>query len=216
MKIVCISDTHNKHHHFTEKINAIEDIDIIIHAGDVSSRGYRWEIEDFLKWFSKLNARYRVFTGGNHDFFMEDSPKQMEEMLLSYSEVTYLEESEVVIDGIKIFGSPTTPFFHNWAFNVHRGQPIREYWLKIPLDTDVLITHGPPKGILDYVAREGKGVGCADLLDVIQSQLNLKLFVCGHIHQSSGMKVIGETTFVNASVLSEQYEPVNDPIVLHI
>ena len=88
----------------------------------------------------------------------------------------YLEDSGVVIDGLKFWGSPWTPEFFDWAFNARRGLQLFDKWQKIPLDTDVLITHGPPAGILDLVVtRQGEAqVGCNDLLRRIHELKKLK------------------------------------------
>ena len=149
-KITFISDTHTKHKHLT---NDLPGGDILIHCGDISSRGYINEIKNFLEWFDGIKGyEYKIFIAGNHDFGFQDNPKECIELLKNYPSITYLEDNSIIIDGIKIYGSPWQPRFHNWAFNVNRGWDIAQKWEKIPQDTDILITHGPLSTILDQFA----------------------------------------------------------------
>lgn len=157
MKIVAISDTHGQHRRLK-----LHTGDMIIHAGDVNKRGHPVEIEDFLDWFSKLKFRHKVFIAGNHDFFLEDAHPDIIGRMVPKN-VIYLNDSGVEIDGLKIWGSPITPYFHNWAFNRKRGAEIKKHWDLIPDDTDILITHGPTFGILDETVYS-KRIGCEKLL----------------------------------------------------
>jgi len=216
MNILCISDTHTKHNKIPKEW--LLPADTIIHAGDISSRGYLHEIENFLKWFDSLDYTNKIFIAGNHDFgfqkFNSDNDSVMS-LLQAYPNITYLMDSFVVIDGIKIYGSPWQPEFYNWAFNLKRGKPLADKWSLIPLDTDILITHGPVNGLLD-MTLDGQFVGCEELLDVVSTKLNLKAHICGHIHCGYGTAYRLETTFVNASTLNERYEVMNRPIMLEI
>lgn len=196
--------------------NANNEIDMIIHAGDISSTGTRFEIEMFLNWFSKLNYKHKILIAGNHDFFFEEAPEYAIESLLNeYPEVTYLNDTNVVIDGIKIHGSPITPYFRNWAFNRHAWE-IEKHWELIPDDTDVLITHGPVYGYLDTTNRNAR-VGCHHLLDKITKMKQLKYFICGHIHEAYGTYQIDEgPMLINASILNAFYDVWNEPIIIKI
>jgi Icc-related predicted phosphoesterase len=128
--------------------------------------------------------------------------------------IIYLKNSAAEIDGIKIWGSPYTPWFFNWAFNERRGALISKHWQLIPENTDVLITHGPVFGILDTVINE-QHVGCKDLLQKI-IELKPKVHICGHIHESYGSVKKSGTRFINASLLNEAYELVNKPVVFEL
>jgi Icc-related predicted phosphoesterase len=112
-------------------------------------------------------------------------------------------DSGVTIEGIKFWGSPVTPFFHNWAFNRYENE-IGPHWDLIPEGIDVLITHGPPHGILDKTIREGWSVGCKSLKAKVD-QIKPQVHVFGHIHEEMGQVEIGGTTFINASVVDERY-----------
>ena len=209
-KITFISDTHTKHRHLT---NDLPGGDILIHCGDISSRGYKNEIENFLGWFDGIKGyEYKIFIAGNHDFGFQDNPKECFELLKHYSSITYLQDNSIIIDGIKIYGSPWQPRFHNWAFNVNRGWDIAQKWEKIPQDTDILITHGPLLGILD-ITNISERVGCEDLYKKVM-EIKPKVHAFGHIHSSYGMKEIDGMTFINASNLGEDYLYQNDPITL--
>lgn len=205
MKIVAISDTHGKH-----KWLKVPDGDMIICAGDVSSRGYKNEIELFLNWFEKLPHPHKIFIAGNHDFFFENAPAKEIEALIPKN-IIYLNDSGVTIDGINIWGSPITPFFFNWAFNRNRGEEISQHWKLIPKQTDILITHGPVANILDRTIY-GEHVGCEDLKKVV-STIKPKYFIGGHIHEAYGVFETEHTTYFNASVLNEKYTLKNEAFV---
>lgn len=218
MKILCISDTHTKHLQIPSKYleNESGEIDMIIHAGDITSGGYKEEVQQFLKWYNDLNFKYKVLIAGNHDFFFEDKPQtEIDAMLALYPNVIYLNDSGVEVEGLKVWGSPVQPWFYSWAFN-RRGTEICKHWDMIPLDTDILITHGPVKGYLD-MTMGGDSVGCPYLLEAISKMTNLKLHVCGHIHEAYGRVDFPDgQVFVNASVLNHRYEMQNKPIEIEI
>ena len=69
MKILFLSDTHSQH----RKLKNLPEADMVIHAGDVSKTGRDHEVEDFMRWFSALDYKYKVFIAGNHDFFQTGS-----------------------------------------------------------------------------------------------------------------------------------------------
>lgn len=212
MKRICyISDTHGLH----KQLIIPENVDILIHSGDVSMRGSEKEIIDFLIWFDKLPVKNKIFIAGNHDWFFEKTSKYIINDLLSYyPTVTYLNDYGCEVDGIKIWGSPISPWFHSWAFNRYRGDDIKKHWDMIHEETDILITHGPPLGYGDYVIRDGVNVGCEDLKNVIWKNSNIKINCFGHIHQGYGIYKDGDKTFINASVLNEDYHLVNEPIII--
>jgi Icc-related predicted phosphoesterase len=205
MKIVFISDTHGQHENLV-----LPEGDMIIHAGDVSKRGGMAEMENFLNWYESLPFKYKVFTVGNHDFLAENAPALFKKLIPD--NCVYLENSDVTIEGIRIWGSPITPWFYDWAFNRQRGADIAKYWAKIPIGTDIVVTHGPVYDILDRTTR-GDLTGCEDLRAKLE-EIKPKYHVFGHIHEAYGMKTVGETTYINASVLDEQYRMAHKPIVL--
>lgn len=207
MKIVCISDTHS--FHVGLKIPAG---DVLIHAGDISEQGYPAEIIDFLRWFSSLPHAHKVFIAGNHDWLFEREPEFAATLIPDG--LTYLQDSGCEIDGLKIWGSPVTPRFFDWAFNRERGEEIQKHWRLIPPETDIVVTHGPAWGILDQNYQR-KSQGCVDLMHRLQA-VRPRLHVCGHIHSGYGTATLGTIRMVNASVCNEAYRPINDPVVVTI
>lgn len=211
LKLVLLSDTHTMH----DKIN-VPAGDVLIHAGDMALDGRLSEVQDTLNWLNNQPHPYVVAIAGNHDFALE-RPRHRQD--IDFGRVIYLENSSVNIKGKNFWGSPVTPWFYNWAFNVHRGAPIRRYWDEIP-DAgliDVLITHGPPLGILDQAHPGGDSrmvatdhLGCEELAERIKISQPL-VHVFGHIHGSYGKFENSTTKFFNASVVNEAYRVVNDP-----
>lgn len=208
MQIVAISDTHGKHHDVK-----VPDGDILIHCGDVTRGGTKEQVLDFLEWFAEQKHAHKIFVAGNHDFFFEETDLKKIRRIIR-KEIIYLNDSSIEIKGVKFWGSPITPCFNNWAFNRNRGAEIKKHWDLIPNDTDVLITHGPPFGILDETVY-GKRTGCEELLLRVY-HVKPKFHIFGHIHEDYGSFTKGETTFVNASVLDDWYEMKNKPVVLDL
>lgn len=214
MKLVLISDTHGLH----DKVK-LPDGDVLVHSGDCMSSGTKSkELISFASWFKAQPHEYKILVAGNHDFFFEQQRRLCEDAL--GPKVTYLEDSGTVIgfgdNALRFWGSPVQPRFCDWAFNRDRGFAIDQHWRMIPEDTDVLITHGPPDGILDEVEGWGGGhVGCADLMSRVL-KVKPKLHVFGHIHHSYGEKYFNGTRFVNASQCNEQYRIVHEPIVVDL
>ena len=208
MKFVGIADTHSRH-----RAVSLPKGDVLIHGGDISYRGERMEVEDFLSWFAKQDFEYKIFIAGNHDFLFEKiKEKELEKMIPP--EIIYLNDSGVKINGLNVWGSPITPKFFNWAFNRTRGEAIKKHWKLIPSNTDLLITHGPPYGILDQVVNESH-VGCVDLLQTVKN-VKPKIHFYGHIHESYGIRNSDQTKFINACQMNELYELVNKPVVFEL
>lgn len=214
-RIVCLSDTHNCNGEF-----AVPDGDWLIHSGDATIRGTEREVEEFLAWFSRLPHRHKIFIAGNHDWLYE-TQNQFARLLTSKFNIRYLQDSVAEIDGLKIYGAPWQPRFFDWAFNLNRGAELAEKWEMIPDDIDILITHGPPHGILDEVPTKFgfENTGCERLrkrVEEISKFGKLKLHVFGHIHCGYGVRDEWGVKFVNASVCDESYEPIQPPLVVEI
>jgi Icc-related predicted phosphoesterase len=215
MKITFISDTHNKHKEIT---SSLPGGDLIVHGGDISSMGYKHEIQEFLKWFNGLdNYTHKIFIAGNHDWGFQTNPEMCKELLEFYDKVTYLEDNMKVIGddyqtAVKVWGSPWQPEFYNWAYNLPRkGEELKNKWELIPSDIDILITHGPAFGKVDKVIGEYENLGCELLAERIQTS-KPKIHVCGHIHSGYGYVFDGQTHHINASVLDERYYFTQKPL----
>ena len=215
-RITFISDTHTKH----DKVNGfLTGGDILVHAGDLTGRGYITEIENFMKWYDNINNYdTKVFIAGNHDFGFENDNEKVKGLLTGYKTIEYLQDDLLMVGEdydtmIKIWGTPWQPEFHNWAFNLPRGEKLKEKWDMIPVNTDILITHGPPFGKLDYVPYDSVNVGCEELMKRVQ-EIKPKIHVFGHIHEGYGYVFDGNTHFINAAVLNGRYEFRNKPITV--
>jgi Icc-related predicted phosphoesterase len=217
MRIVLVSDTHG---HAVR----IPDGDILIHAGDLTPSGSRSEVATGIKWLASLPHRHKILIAGNHDLLFEKRPNEAAS-LLHDSSITYLQDAGINIEGLSIYGSPWQPEFMNWAFNVPRGR-LAKYWNLIPSGLDILVTHGPPYGILDQRVPGGMRrlapwedeepfagsdhVGCEELLAAVE-RTKPRTHVFGHIHRGYGTAQNERTNFYNASLCNEDYEPINKP-----
>ncbi|MEW6277344.1 MAG: metallophosphatase domain-containing protein [Candidatus Eremiobacterota bacterium] len=204
MRLVLLSDTHALHTRL-----AVPEGDILLHAGDLTRRGELEDVESFNRFLEKLPHRHKVVIAGNHDFCFERDRREAQKRLTA---AVYLQDEAVTLEGLKIYGSPWQPWFYDWAFNLPRGEPLREKWARIPEGTDILITHGPPHGILDRT-YDGRLVGCEELKTRVE-ELRPRLHLFGHIHEAYGVHTEGPTTYVNACVCDMRYRPIQAPIVL--
>jgi Icc-related predicted phosphoesterase len=176
--------------------------------------GYKGEITSFLEWFGKTDFKHKIFIAGNHDFGFENGFEINQEF--KDMGIHYLQDNEITIDGIKFYGSPWQPEFHNWAFNLPRnGWELEQKWNDIPINTDILITHGPAQGYLDTSGPPWNEpmLGCELLVERIK-EIKPKIHLCGHIHGGYGYMFDGDTHFINASVLNERYDYVNKPLTI--
>jgi Icc-related predicted phosphoesterase len=216
-KIVFISDTHGLHGQMQ-----VPEGDILVHAGDMTNVGRINEVAALGVWLREMEKRFKfiVIVAGNHDWLFQKN-RALAESLINQGtmgeatgKIIYLQDSGVTIDGLKIHGSPQTPWFFDWAFNVRRGE-LKPYWDKIPEGLDILITHGPPSGILDQADPHlgSEHVGCEELMEAVE-RTKPKIHVFGHIHGGYGKMEHVNTTFINASICDERYKPINAPWVI--
>jgi Icc-related predicted phosphoesterase len=198
LTLVTMADTHGYHTSLR-----VPPGDILIHAGDMTRMGTLDEVCEFDAFLASLPHRHKIVIAGNHDFCFQREPEAARAML---THATYLEDEAVTIEGIRFYGSPWQPWFLDWAFNLPRGAPLAEKWARIPEDTDILVTHGPPNGIGDRT-WDGRHVGCEELLQRVQ-QLRPRIHVFGHIHESGGVYRDGATVFVNAATSECASSPI--------
>jgi Icc-related predicted phosphoesterase len=209
MRLVGISDTHSLH----DSIDKLPKGDVLVHAGDFMNSGYDLrDIVSFNRWLGEQNFKHRVVCAGNHDRYFENAPQQARELLTN---ATYLENDGITIDGVTFWGSPYTPEFLNWAFMYPRGTAAQRYWGMIPDSLDVLITHGPPFGILDQTAPGEAHLGCEELLDVVKKK-KPRVHIFGHIHGGAGTFENEATRFINAAYLNERYKPLPPGGEIHV
>lgn len=200
---------------------SIPDGDVLVHCGDFTWKGRPQEIQSFNDWLGTLPFKKSniLVCAGNHDMMLEDDPERAEAMLTN---CTYLKDSGTTIDGISFYGSPWQPVFHNWAFNLERGsEEMKAVWAKIPTGVDVLITHAPPNGVMDLCSdhldrTKLVNVGCKILRDEVFNRVKPKVHCFGHIHSGYGQLSNDQTTFINASILNDNYTIANKAICIEV
>jgi Icc-related predicted phosphoesterase len=212
MKIWHISDTHSFH----KLLTIPEGIDMVIHSGDFSNYKEYYknepEMQDFMVWYAALPIKYKILIAGNHDAVPAIDPAYFRDLCNQYN-IIYLENETIEIEGIKIFGTPITPTFGNWYFNKSRDK-LDRFWKHIPEDTDILVVHGPPRGVLDLSYNQLGNVlefcGCKALKRHVIHRLNLKMCLFGHIHNTKDIINQGtlqlsgkDTIFSNGSVVTD-------------
>ena len=206
MRLVCISDTHML-------MPDLPNGDVLIHAGDVCAFGTMKEFQRALAWLTSQPHKVKLLVAGNHDRVLQTNPILAESLIPPA--ITYLRDNAVIVDGVKFYGSPWQPEFHDWAFNLPRGSQLARVWKNIPDNTDVLITHGPAYGTCDMVEPYlGIRSGCMDLRDRILKLPQLQLHICGHIHEGYGMGYIGSVPSYNVSHQRFDSRPHNPAIVI--
>lgn len=189
MRIVAMADTHTFH----DELH-VPDGDVLIHAGDMARAGTLEELAGVASFLRALPHRHKIVVAGNHDTAFQTEPAAARALFDGFH---YLEDTEVTLDGVRIYGSPWQPAFNDWAFNLERGEALAEKWALIPEGIDVLVTHGPPRGFGDRTP-DNRGEGCADLrARVLEVRPKLHLF--GHIHQDRGLWRSEDVTFVNVT-----------------
>jgi len=212
MRLCCFSDTHTYHRRVV-----VPDGDVAVCCGDITTSGQLSVMYDFAQWMGALPHKNKIAIFGNHDAFEHKSDSRDEAIgYLVDNGITYLEDNEVIIDGVKFYGSPWTPTYGNYSFMASRGEEIARKWNAIHDDVSVLITHGPPYEILDEV-RTGevwfgeeiiRNPGCEMLVKRIQQLKNLKVHCFGHIHSGAGVKVINDIIFANCAscaIINNEY-----------
>lgn len=208
MKIIVISDTHNLH----DKVK-VPDGDVLVHCGDFTGLGTVKELISFNSFLGKLPHKKKIIIPGNHDILFEKNQSLARSLL---SNASVLIDELIEIEGIKFFGSPWTPAFGNWAFMRNR-EKLQYTWERIPEEIDVLITHGPPMGILDKIGSyDGStNVGCQFLANKVK-KIKPKAHLFGHIHEGYGRLLSDDVLFINAAVCDGNYRPINKPMVLNL
>lgn len=204
MRLILMSDTHLRHTDLQ-----VPDGDVLIHCGDAGVWGKEKEYIKFEEWSQTLPHKDKFFVPGNHDFLFERDFGFAKTLIPSW---TVLLDELVPIHGELLFASPWTPEFFNWAFMKSREE-LWDVWKRIPQETTILITHGPPYGIMDQT-RTGEYAGDKALRERIKELPNLKLHAFGHIHEGRGEQVIGPVRFINAACCTPT--GVMNPVVVDV
>jgi hypothetical protein len=205
MKVVLISDTH-EHHNLLGDF--FPEADVFVHAGDFTMIGEENWVKSFNDWLGRLPYQHKLVIAGNHDRSF-DRIGALEYGQSKLTNATYLCNTGVEIDGKKFWGSPYTPFFHSayWKFHYHPNEA-RGTWAQIPANLDLLITHGPPLGVLDKTF-EGSLAGCPSLRwrldDLIDQDAAPKHHVFGYIHDAYGDKEFQTIQSHNVAAVDRMY-----------
>lgn len=220
-RVVFISDTHD----LQDRMAPLPEGDLLVHAGDLTSLGRMSEIAAAGAWLRHAGEKFPlgvVVVAGNHDWMFQRNRTMALQLLNNgilgdgAGKIVYLEDSGVEVGGLKIYGSPHQPTFFDWAFNLD-PEEIKRRWDMIPEGLDILITHGPPRGILDQSAPHlgSEHLGCPELMKAVE-RTKPKVSVFGHIHGGHGQMKYVNTHFINASICDESYKPRNPPIVVEL
>ncbi len=203
MKAVLFSDTHRLKPTYTSG-----PVDLAIHTGDACNSSSRKQMKFFLDWFRDIPARHHIYVAGNHDGYAAQHRVFFKE-LVREARVTYLEHEALELEGWKIFGSPFIPRIASAPEGVNhfaKGvDALRMLWEKIPLDTQILLTHAPKKYSRDRVWPHGENVGCEELGRRALVLADLKYHVHGHIHESFGIEYTQEK-FITINAAYTQYD----------
>ena len=203
MNVLHISDTHGFHKMFP--VERFDNVDVVIHSGDCSNWMDRYknesEVRDFIHWYKDLPVEHKIYVAGNHDTSIER--RLVTPADFHSAGITYLENEATTIMGLKFYGSPITPTFGDWAFMKARSKT-HPVWQAIPDDTDVLIVHGPPKGVRDLsFDRVGYLEMCGDqslMKRCFELRDTLKACCFGHIHNMDGIESNQGTSRYSRSV----------------
>jgi Icc-related predicted phosphoesterase len=190
----------------------VPECDLLLIAGDLtfafggSDDKRAWLTGDFAAWLEEVPAREVVVIAGNHDRDIEAHgfPAGLR--------CHYLEDEAIELLGLRIWGTPWQPWFHDWAFNAPRADGesfLAERFAAVPDGTDVLVCHGPPLGYGDRTA--GGRVGSSALTDTID-RMHPRLLVCGHIHEDPGRWMRDDTEIVNATIVDRHYQRAHDVV----
>lgn len=219
-KIWFISDTHNHH----EQLTVPTEVDAVIHCGDESTqRKTHWnecEARNFFEWFAGLSIGKKFFVPGNHSMAIAKGRVRPEE----YPTIQFLVHAGCQWNDLRLFGSPYTPWFFGWAYNIARSD-LGSLWSQIPAGVDILITHGPPKGILDVTrdwrTKEPIHIGSKSLTRQVSERICPRIHAFGHLHDEEGIQNFGtvtqgKTQYVNCACCYHDGQLVHHGIVLEV
>ncbi len=218
MKVVIISDMHG------QLGFKVPESDLLLIAGDICPAFHspdlsiplqeNWLNVDFRNWLAKQPVKECVAIAGNHSWIWEKYPIRVPKMNNNFH---YIEDKSINILGKKIYGTPVSLSFNNWAFNRDEDS-IQKYWDNIPKGLDILLLHSPPYGILDathhpnYVSEH---IGSKSLKKRIE-EVKPKLVVFGHNHGEHGKIEENGIIYINASLVDEEYKMKRKPIIIEL
>lgn len=203
MEIVVVSDLHGK---FLEMEHPIPEGDIFIAAGDVTQLGSIEEFVSFNDWLASLPHEHKFLVPGAHDTWLQELPEAAEKVLTN---CTYLVDKEVIVQGVRFYGTPVQHEFYEFAYTHTREAELLPKIQAIPSGTNVLITHVPPKGVRDF--EDGAHVGSQPLIERVLL-VKPEIHVFGHVHEQYGIEKSEGIMFVNAAICDVAHRPCNKPL----
>jgi Icc-related predicted phosphoesterase len=206
VRFLLLSDTHGAH-------SQVEypPADVLIHAGDVTRSGTLAELAAFNDFLGSLPYSRKIVIAGNRDFCFQRQPAESRRIL---THAVYLQDEEITVGGLRVYGTPWQPPFLDMAFNLPRGESLRVKWDLIPTGIDILVTHTPPLGIGD-LTRRGAHVGCEELLPAVK-RLHPRIHLFGHIHEAYGDQTADGIRFINASVMGVTMDIEHQPLLVEL
>jgi Icc-related predicted phosphoesterase len=240
---VAISDIHNN-----QDVLNLPEGDLLLVAGDMTDTASYKELSAFSSFLTNQKDKFRkiIIVPGNHEitfdekFYLKSGEryhkplldnKKAKELLLSNPNITYLEDSGCEFEGVKIWGTPWIPPIGKWAFSLPNSKFAKEIFGKIPEDTDILISHAPPFGVLDEVSHKGyevdqktgkrvviidrESMGSKELRQRVM-EVRPKLHVFGHVHEGNGQCQIDGILFANVAIMTKEHKPENKPKLIEI
>jgi hypothetical protein len=195
-----------------------EHVDVVVHCGDLTQHSKLHEFEETIQLLKNTNAPLKLMIAGNHDFTLDEpvfrkkvaeasrlSGSSLEDeigkdfgdygaarQLLQQAQdqgITYINEGsyQFSLDNgarLNVYASPYTPSYGGeWGF-----QYDGTHNFNIPADTDLVITHGPPLGIMDKPIGQSR-IGCPQLFGAV-AKAQPRLHCFGHIHDGWGAKLV--------------------------
>jgi len=209
--LTCFSDSHGMHKQIVFPKRFDDETNILVIAGDITRHGLNAEQEliGLNKWIGKQRFDHTILVYGNHDGFTQQYPERTRQIMTNC--ICLCDES-VIINNIKFYGTPWSNLFCDWWWMLSE-QDLEEQYKQIPDDVDVIISHGPAKGILD-MNIQGEHCGSIALHNRVMD-INPRMVISGHIHENYGIYEIGHTKFINPSICTLDYKPTNKPIQVY-
>lgn len=212
MRIVCISDTHDQN--LTTKF-IIPDGDILVHVGDLCAVGDEpkrfWKMGNYM---SRFPHPIKLYVPGNHDRLAWDSPGEVRAIMRDYG-VSALFAEGYEAQGLKFWGCGWMQPTVNAKHSEYPGD-FQELWERCPEGTDIVLSHQPPYGILDYSRVSGEHIGSTVLYWQINRRIRPRYHIFGHNHSGHGVHEIAGIRFVNAALCDDENKPYQQPIVIEV
>lgn len=210
-RFLIISDTHGLGNLPASITN--QQADVAIHCGDLTAESKIDEFKASIRLLQAVKAPLKLVIAGNHDFTIDvpvferraaDACPPLDPLLIEqaygyfgearrlFSEktgITFLDEGTHVFRlengaALRVYASPYTPSLGDWGFRYH---PDHGHTFCIA-DADVVMTHGPPRGVLDNT-HAGEPAGCPLLFEAV-ARARPRMHCFGHIHEGWGAKLV--------------------------